>query len=303
GLVVAGRERVRAEHDPALWLVAEPRVASTRVQLTDVAVALGPVAVADAVVAGEVRGRFGGGDQVVAGQAEVDRARQAALLELRTELPCLLERRVHGFGDAGLDAFGLVQLLGNADPEASEVLGLGQLDRLRALDGGRVARVAPGDDPVEQRAVADCLRVGADLVEAGGEGDDPVAADGAVRRAQADDAAERGRLLDRAAGVRPERPRREARGDGRRRPARGAARNALGIPGVPSRPEARVLGRRAHCELVHVRLAEQRQPGLLATRGDGGVEDRLVAGQDLRSGRRLDPAGRDQVLERDGDAV
>jgi hypothetical protein len=84
--------------------------------------------------------------------------------------------------------------------------------------------------------------------------------------------------------------------------ARGTAGNALGIPGVPRRPEAGVLGRRAHRELVHVRLAEQRQPHLLAARGDRRVEDRLVARQDLRGRRRLDPAGRDQVLERDRDA-
>ena len=43
-----------------------------------------------------------------------------------------------------------------------------------------------------------------DLVERAGEGDDPVAAHPAVRRLEADHAAQRGRLADRAAGVRSE---------------------------------------------------------------------------------------------------
>src|SRR5204862_429581 len=78
GLVVAGREGVRPEHDPALRLVAEPFVARARVELTDIALGLCSVAVADTVVAGQVRGSFRRGDQVVARQAEIDRARQAA---------------------------------------------------------------------------------------------------------------------------------------------------------------------------------------------------------------------------------
>src|SRR6185437_16254040 len=69
------------------------------------------------------------------------------------------------------------------------------------------------------------------------------------------------------------------------------------------RPEARVLGRRAHRELVHVRFAEERQPRLLAAGSDGGVEDWLVAGEDPRGGGRLDPTGGDQVFEGDWDAV
>ena len=91
GLVVARRERVGAEHDPALRLVAEAGVARAHVHLAHVAVA-DAEAVADAVVAREVRGRLGRGDQVVAGQAVLDRARERRLPHLGAELAAELDR-------------------------------------------------------------------------------------------------------------------------------------------------------------------------------------------------------------------
>src|SRR5437588_13078068 len=113
---------------------------------------------------------------------------------------------------------------------------------LRQLDRGRVALVAARDDRVEERTVADRACDRADLVEARGEGDDPVAGDGAVRRTEADVAAERRRLLDRAARVGAERPWREAAADGRGRSAPRTAWNPRGIPRVVRRPERGVLG-------------------------------------------------------------
>src|SRR5262249_23921095 len=205
-LVVAGRQRVRAEHDPPLRLVSEPFVPRARVQGANVAVAGGAEPVADAVVAREVRGRLRGRDQVVARQPEVHRARQAALLDLGAELTRAAKRRVDLLGDTGLDAFGLVELLRDADPYTLQILGFGQLDRFRQLDRGRVAGVAPGDRPVEKRTVAHRLGDWADLVEARRERDDAVTADGPVGRTQSDDAAERRRLLDGAARVRAQGP-------------------------------------------------------------------------------------------------
>ena len=261
-----------------------------------------PQAVADAVVAGEVGGRLGGGDQVVAGQPELDRTRELALPHLGAELAAELDRGVHGRRDAGLDPLCFVQFSRHADPQAAQVLGLGDLDRLRQLDGGRVPRVAPGDHGVQEGAIRDGLRDGPDLVERRGERDDPVAGDGAVGRPQADDAAQSGGLLDRAAGVGAERPRREPGRDRRRRAAGGAAGNARGIPGIARRSVGRVLGGRAHRELVHVRLADRAQPARGTALGDGRVVDGLEAFEDLGAGGRLDPARRDHVLERDRDA-
>src|ERR1044072_8261561 len=84
-LVVTGREGVRAEHDPPLRLVPEAFASRALVHGANVPV-LHPEAIAHAVVAREVGGRLGGGDQVVAGQTELDRARQGALAALRAQL-------------------------------------------------------------------------------------------------------------------------------------------------------------------------------------------------------------------------
>src|SRR5205814_6304624 len=166
------------------------------------------------------------------------------------------DRGLHGSVNARLDALGLVELLRHADPQTLQVGTVRQLDGLRQLDGRRVALVAPGDERVEVGAVADRLRDRTVLVEARGKGDDPVARDGAVGRPEADVAAERRRLLDRAARVGAERPWREAAADGRGRSAPRTAWNPRGIPRVMRRPERGVLGRRAHRELVGVGLAE-----------------------------------------------
>ena len=181
----------------------------------------------------------------------------------------------------------------------SSVSALGSSTGFGKLDRGRVVLVPPGDDRVEQRDVADRLRDGADLVEARGERDDAEARDGAVGRAQADVAAERRRLLDRAARVGAEAPRREPAGDGGSGAAAGASRHAGRVPRVARRAVGRVLGRRAHRELVGVGLPDHGHPCRLAARSDGRVEHRHVAGEDLRAGRRLDALRRDHVLERD----
>src|SRR5690348_7484535 len=103
---------------------------------------------------------------------------------------------------------------------------------MRQLDRRRVALVESRYHGVEEGAVEDVPGDRPDLVETRGEGHDAVTRDGAVGGPQADVAAERRRLLDRASGVRAERPGREAGADGRGGPAAGTAGNARGIPGV-----------------------------------------------------------------------
>ena len=98
GVVVAGRQRVGPEHDPALDLGAEALAAGRQVVGEDVAVAE-PRPVADPVVAGQVGRRLGRRDDVVGRQAVVG-VRQADLLDDR---PGRLERR-DGLADARLDA-------------------------------------------------------------------------------------------------------------------------------------------------------------------------------------------------------
>ena len=109
GVVVARRERVRADHDPPLGLVAEAVVTGVHHHLAEVG-AVGAQAVAHPVVAGEVRRGLGGRDEVVAGQAVVDRQRQRALVDLGAERLRQRDRRLHGGADARLDPLDLVQL-------------------------------------------------------------------------------------------------------------------------------------------------------------------------------------------------
>ena len=183
-------------------------------------------AVADAVVAGEVRRRLRRRDQVVA-----RRARTRPSAGARTPPP---RRRARGRARScarprsvtpGSIPSASFSSRGTPTRTPFRSSRLGDLDRLRQLDGRRVARVAAGDDPVEQRAVAHGLR----------RSGRPGRATTRTRRSRSARpcrrsgrsptiAAERGRLLDRAAGVGAERPRREPGRDRRRRAARRAAR-------------------------------------------------------------------------------
>ncbi len=160
----------------------------------------------------------------------------------------------------------------------------------------------PAMTPRSSAASADVARERADLVQAGAVGDEAVAADAAVGGLQADDAAERGRLADGAAGVAAEGRRSQAGGHGRGRAAGGAARDAARVPGVAGEAGGARLGRRAHRELVHVGLAEQdRAGGLQPSDGRRGV-GRPVAGQDPRGARRVARERAEVVLERHGHA-
>ena len=78
--------------------------------------------------------------------------------------------------------------------------------------------------------------------------------------------------------------------------------HAVERPRVGRRAVRRVLGRRAHRELVHVGLAEDDRAGVAQPLGDVGVVRRAVALEDPRAGRALAALDRDEVLERDRDA-
>ena len=100
----------------------------------------------------------------------------------------------------------------------------------------------------------------ADLVERRSERDQAVPRDAAIGRLQAEHAAERCGLTDRSAGLRTERQRHHVGRHGDGRSAAGASRNALQVPWIARRPERRVLGRRAHRELVAIGLADDHGP-------------------------------------------
>ena len=179
---------------------------------------------------------------------------------------------------------------------SAQILPLRELDRLGRPEAGRIAGVRARDHAQRERAIAHGAGERAHLVERAGERHHAVAGDGAVGRLHADDAAQRGRLADRAAGVRPQRERRHAGRHGGRRAAARAAGDALAVPGVARRAVGGVLGRRAHRELVHVGLAELDEPLGLAAAHHGRRVGRPVALQHARSRRRRHAADAEQIL-------
>ena len=216
------------------------------------------------------------------------RVRQVHRLDRRAELAGEFERGVERLQHARLDALA-GQLRGDAELEALEVLCRRALDRLGQADARAVARVGADHRAEQQRAVGDVAGERAGLVERGRERDHPVAADRAVGRLHPDDPAQRGGLADRAAGVGADRPRGDAGGDGGRASTARTAGHARRVPRVERRAVGRVLGRRAHRELVLVGLAQQRPAGLEQL---GARSSRCTAGGSPRGSSSRPGSGR-----------
>ena len=300
-VVIAVREHVGADEDPELHLGAEALCARAAIHVGEIAVLLRAVAVAHAVEARKVGGRLGGGDDVIHRHGEL-RVRQLdlhAARTLRLEPPGrLLDRVAH----AGVDAIAEI-LPGQADPQAPQVpLQRAAIVLPGALEAGRVARVEPGHDIHHGGQVGGALRERPALVERRGERDHAVARHHAVRRLEAADPGERGRLADRAAGIGAGRGRRHARRHRGRRAARGAARHEAAAPGIAHRPEVRGLARGAHRELVHVALAEQHRARAVELLDDVGVVGADEVGEHARAAGGEQVARAEDVLVRDRDA-
>src|SRR5437660_9858282 len=80
-----------------------------------------------------------------------------------------------------------------------------------------------------------------------------------------------GGLADGAARVGAQGERRQVGGHRCGGTAAGAAGNPVEVPRVPRRLKTAVLSRRAHRELVHIRLAEEYGVGGLETLDDRGI--------------------------------
>lgn len=122
----------------------------------------------------------------------------------------------------------------------------------------------------------------ANLIHGGREGDQPPARNRAIRRPHAHHAAQRRRLADGAAGIRPQRKRRFPGSHGRRRTARTAARHARQVPRIARAPQRRMLRAGAHGEFVQVGFAQHHRARRLQAFHRGGVIGRTVVGQQLR---------------------
>ena len=249
------------------------------------------MAVAHAVVAREIGGRLGAGDDVV-GRHGVVGVRQGHVAQF---VPATLERLRRLAQHAGQAAAERAPILGGqADAQASTFAALGR----RHGHAGGIARVVAFHEAQQQAQVRGAARHRAALVEAGGERHHAVAGDAPVGRLEAADAAERGRLADRAAGVRSGRRRHEAGGDGRRGAAGRPARHAAWIPGIGDGAEpARFIGG-AHRELVHVGLAQHHRAGGLEALNHRGVVGRDELAEHPRAARGGDAFGAEDVLVR-----
>ena len=196
------------------------------------------------------------------------------------------------------------QLGDHADPHAAHVglAGRGHHRRDRRVDRGGVARVVAAHGLVQQGGVQHGPPERPGRIQAARERDHPVPGGTAVGGLGADDAADRGGLADRAAGVGADGQRRlvgRHRGGG---PAGRTARDLVQVPRVAAGTVRGVLGGRAHGELVHVGLAEDDRAGLLESFRDGGVVRRVPALQDAAPARGGHPGGGEDVLDRDRDA-
>src|SRR3990172_2089867 len=158
------------------------------------------------------------------------------------------------------------------------------------------SELAQGVVPERGGGAAGGAPEGPDGGERAGEGDDAVAADAAVGRLEAAHTTERGGLADRAARVRADAQRHVVRSHGRRRAAATAARDPREVPGVARRTPGRVLGRGAHGELVHVRLAGHDRAGLGEPLRDIGVIGADEATEDATAGGRGKPPCHHDVL-------
>ena len=178
--------------------------------------------------------------------------RQRHIDDLRAGLLQNLDRFAHGRAHARLHALDLRIFARHAELHALDAFVEVSAHVVGAIGAGRVKRVVACHRLQHQRRVFDRARERPDLIEAGCERDQPVAANASIRRLHADHAAHRGRLADRAAGVGAERDHRFARRDRGGAAAGAPARDAVEVPRVVGGKVAGVLGRAAHGELVAV---------------------------------------------------
>ena len=226
--------------------------------------------------------------------------RQRNLVDGRPQRAIDVDRTPHTLLDLGVESRAEV-LPGNANLEPCQRL----LERGRVagdVAGNRcgIAGIVPGDRLKQCRCSRDVGRHGADLIERTGVGHQSVPRDPPVGGLQPHNPAQTGRLPDRAPRVTPQGQRGHA---GRDRRCRATARTPGGplqIPGVGGFLVRRILGGRAHRELVHVHLAHQHRIGGSQLADDVGVIRRDKVPQHLAGTGCGLPGDADHILDRDG---
>ena len=175
-------------------------------------VAVDAQAVAHAVVAGEVRRRLGRRDEVVRRQAVHARSARCTRSTVApafssASAACSTAARTSGWMPSASVSSSTMPMRRPSTPRSTTgSTGVGRVGDRRGVE-----RVVAGDHVEQQRGVGDGGGERADLVERARERDEAVARHQPVGGLHADDAAQRGGLADRAAGVGAEPERRVAR--------------------------------------------------------------------------------------------
>ena len=300
GVVIARRQHIGADHDPATDLLAEPGRPGFLVHVGDI-LAGHAQAVADAVIAGEVRRRLCRRDNVV-GRQRVMRVRQGDLDDLGPGRAQPVGTAVPQRLDLGRHAVDPV-FLRNANLHALDrasngrlVVGNGEIGR------GRVLGVVAGHGPQQDGVVPDRAGNRPGLVQRRRKGDDAPARTAAIGWLDPDRAGEGRRLSDRPASIRGRRTQAQTGRNSCRRTAGRAARHQRGVRALapPRRcdgTEGRGLVRRAHGKLVIVELAQHHR----AIAPELGGHRRLIGRDEItenrRAGRRPDTGRGVQILD------
>ena len=254
----------------------------------------------DAVVAGEIARRLARRDDVIRGDAVLG-VRERHVDDRRAQRLILPDGRIDGGLHLRVHPGRQLEFLGDADAQPFHgLLQIGQIIGHGRRNAGGVLGIVPADDVHEQRGVGDGPAERADLVERAGEGDQPIPADAAVGGLETDQAAQRRRLADRAAGVGAERraahPRRQRRGRCRRCDPPGTRMVSHGLRVVL---KALFSVETAHRELVEIGLADDHRAGGLELAHDGASYGARKFCQHLRGAGGRAEARAEIVFERD----
>ena len=142
----------------------------------------------------------------------------------------------------------------------------------------------------------------ANLVQRRGHSDQPVTRNCAVCGLCAHGSRHSTGLTDRTTGIRAQSQRRHERRNSSSGTTSGAAGDTLKIPRVSGTTVSGVLGRRAHSELVHVGLTQDRHSSLVQKLDDSCIVGRQPSLKDLRRTGRGNASGHHVVLDRNGHA-
>src|SRR5215470_13091763 len=169
-------------------------------------------------------------------------------------------------------------MFGNADARAAASRG-----RTPAYTGTAFVFVARADSFEKQGDIADAAGHGADKIESGGKRNRAFNADAADAGFESRKSAKRGGNANRAASIGANAAVTQTGRQRRGRPAAGAARDALKVPGIANRTEVRIVAGDAVCELVQIAFAKENRARIFQRSDHGRIVQGNKIPQNLRT--------------------